>query len=46
MSKKEKHPTIFVMDGSIHVFEEGTMLELHTQITQDEWTIIVDDTVK
>lgn len=44
--KKEQHPTLFVMDGSIRIFEEGSMLELHTQISQEEWEAIVEETIK
>lgn len=45
MAKKTPHPTLFALQGSIHVFEEGSMLELHTQITAEEWAEIVDDTI-
>ncbi len=44
--KKEKHPTLFVLDGSIRYFENGTMLELYSKITQDEWQQIVEETLK
>lgn len=44
--KKAKHPTLFVFDGTIMYFEEGTMLELHSQVAQDEWEQIVEQTVK
>lgn len=44
--RKEKNPTIFAFEGSIRVFEEGSMLELHTQVTDQEWEAIVEETVK
>jgi hypothetical protein len=43
--KEEAHPTLFVWDGSIRLFEDGSMLALHTQITTEEWEIIVEQTV-
>lgn len=43
--KKEPHPTLFVLEGAIRVYEDGSMLELHTQITQEEWEIIVSETI-
>jgi len=43
---KQKHPTIFSFNGSINVYEDGTMLELHTAITDEEWDMIVEETVK
>lgn len=45
-SKKEQHPTIFVLEGDIKHYKEGSMLQLNTQITQEEWEIIVEETVK
>lgn len=44
--KKEPHPTIFVLEGSIRWFKDGSMLELHTQIKPEEWKIIVDETIR
>lgn len=41
-----KHQTLFVYDGSIMVYDDGTMLELHMQITRDEWETIVEQTVQ
>ena len=46
MSKKEKHPTIFVLDGSIRYYDDGSMLHLHSQITNQEWEEIVSETIK
>lgn len=43
--RKEEHPTVFVFDGSIRCYEEGSMLELHTQISPEEWEQVVDQTV-
>jgi len=44
--KKEQHPTLFIFNGSIQWYQEGSMLELHAQITEEEWRIIVSDTIK
>lgn len=44
--KPEPHPTIFVLDGEIRHYEEGSMLELFTKITPDEWRHITEETVK
>lgn len=46
MSKKDTHPTIFVLDGTIRCYEDGSMLQLHSLITDDEWELIVEETVK
>jgi hypothetical protein len=43
--KLEPHPTLFVWDGSIKHFEHGSMLELHAQITDEEWQQVVEQTV-
>ena len=45
-ARKEQHPTMFVWDGSIRLYEGGSMLELHTQVTDEEWELIVEDTIK
>lgn len=42
----EPHPTLFVLDGSIRWYEDGSMLELHARITPEEWEMIVSDTIK
>lgn len=44
--KQKKYPTIFVFEGSIRCYNEGSMLQLYTQITPEEWDIIVSDTIK
>lgn len=44
--KKEQHPTVFALDGTIQVYEDGSMLELHAKVTPDEWEMIVEETVK
>lgn len=43
---KEQHPTLFVFDGSIQHYEEGTMLELYSSVTNEEWSIIIKDTIR
>jgi hypothetical protein len=43
--KKQPHPTIFVFEGEVKHYEDGSMLELFGQVTPDEWGIIVRDTV-
>jgi len=44
--KKEPHPTFFVLEGEIRCYEDGTMLQLYTQIKQEEWQEIVYETIK
>jgi hypothetical protein len=44
--KKEPHPTLFVLEGSVRWFKDGSMLELHAQITPEEWMLIVSETIK
>ena len=44
--KKEQHPTLFVLDGEIMHYEEGSMLNLYTQITNKEWQHITEETTK
>lgn len=52
MSKKKKkkkdnnHPTLFAYDGSIRYYQDGSMLELYSKITEEEWEDIVEETVK
>jgi len=45
-SKKEIHPTLFVFDGTIRYFDDGSMLELHSKVTPEEWAAIVEQTLK
>jgi hypothetical protein len=44
--RKEPNPTLFVWDGSIRLYEDGSILQLHTQITNTEWTLVVEETIK
>lgn len=44
--KKIIHPTLFVLEGSIKHFEDGSMLELHSKVTAEEWELITEETVK
>jgi hypothetical protein len=44
--KKTAHPTLFVFKGVIRYYEAGSMLELHAQVTPEEWDEIVKDTVE
>jgi len=53
MAKKKKkqdqaivHPTIFVHDGTLKYYEEGSMLQLHTLVNDEEWAEIVEDTIQ
>ncbi len=51
MAKKKKkpkpeNPTIFVFEGSIQHYEDGSMFNLKAQVTDDEWRKIVDETVR
>lgn len=43
--KKEPHPTLFVLDGSIRHFDGGSMLELYSGISPEEWLTIVNETM-
>lgn len=44
--RKNNHPTLFVFDGSIRYYPNGSMLELHTAVTEEEWGLITEETVK
>jgi len=44
--RKEAHPTLFVLDGSIRYYDDGSMLELHSLVTPEEWIQIVEETIK
>ena len=44
--RKENHPTIFVWDGAVQLYDEGSMLSLHTQVTNEEWELMVEQTVQ
>lgn len=46
MRRNKKHPTLFVLDGSTLIYEDGSMLDLHAKITPSEWESIVEDTIK
>lgn len=52
MAKKKKkhepiiHPALFAFEGAVHYFNEGTILELHSQVTAEEWVMIVEETIK
>ncbi len=39
-------PCLFVFNGEIRNFDDGTMIELYTKITPTEWKQIVDETIK
>lgn len=43
---RREHPTIFVLDGALTHYEEGSMMELYTKITPEEWKHITEETVK
>lgn len=49
MTKKNKdkdvYPTIFVLEGAIRCYEHGSMLELYSQISMEEWETIVNETI-
>lgn len=45
-SRKNTHPTLFAYNGSIRYYQEGSMLQLYSQLTMDEWQEIVEETVK
>lgn len=44
--KKKVHPTLFALDGSIRYYKDGSMLELHSAITPNEWAHIIEETIK
>jgi hypothetical protein len=41
-----ENPTLFVFDGGIRHYEEGSMFGLRQQVTEEEWLQIVSDTLK
>ncbi len=43
---KSNNPTLFAFDGSIRLYEDGSMLGLHTQVNTNEWSLIVEETIK
>lgn len=45
-TRQEDHPTMFAWDGSIRHFEDGSMLELYTKVTPEEWEMLVEQTVQ
>lgn len=44
--RNEPHPTIFVLEGGIQHFPDGSMMELYTGVTPEEWKEIVVETVQ
>lgn len=44
--KDKKYPTIFVLEGGIRYYKSGSLLELYSQISMDEWYTIVEETIK
>jgi hypothetical protein len=44
--KQEPHPTLFVLDGTIRYYDDGSMLELHTSVTVEEWQQIILETIR
>jgi hypothetical protein len=52
MAKKKKdkkqveHPTIFSFDGSLRIYEEGSMYNLHMQVSEEEWKQITTETIQ
>jgi hypothetical protein len=46
-SKKDKaYPTLFVLEGGIRYYKSGSLLELYSQISIEEWHTIVEETIK
>lgn len=43
--KKKKFPTLFVLEGSIQMYD-GSMLELHTKLDEEQWLQIVKETIE
>ncbi len=44
--RTETHPTLFVFDGAIKHFPDGSMLELHAGVNPDEWQDIIIGTIQ
>ncbi len=44
--KDKKYPTLFVLEGGIRYYKSGSLLELYSQISIDEWHTIVEETIK
>jgi len=44
MSKKKKNPTHFVLGSQILEYN-GSMLELHGQVHDEEWKVIIEETI-
>lgn len=44
--KDKKYPTLFVLEGGIRYYKSGSLLELYSQISIDEWYTIVEETIK
>src|SRR4051812_42658711 len=44
--RNEPQPTLFVFDGEIRHYQDGSMLELYTKITPEEWMEIVTNTIQ
>lgn len=44
--KKQTHPTLFVLEGAIQHLPDGTMLELYTGVTSEEWLEIITETIQ
>ena len=44
--RKVEHPTIFVFDGTIRHYTEGSMFSLRAQVTPNEWEQMVKETIE
>lgn len=44
--KQNDNPTLFVLEGSIRYYKDGSMLELYSAINQNEWEMMVEETIK
>ena len=44
--KNPPQPTLFVLEGSIKHYNEGSMLQLNGLISMEEWELIVEETVR
>lgn len=40
------HPTLFVFEGTMRYYDDGSMLGLYTQVTSEEWTKIITETIQ
>lgn len=45
-ARNAPHPTMFAFEGVIKHYEDGSMIELFTKVTTEEWELIITETVQ